>query len=580
MKKHAFIFALAILVGILYAGPDAYHVFTSGYQGIVMADAGDSDYYFSVINKSYESNGFVRDPFHYEYQHEGNPFQYFPIEYVLGKIGSLLHVRLDFLIIAAEFFFPALLTLLLYVIAYKLSARRLTAFTVAAVMAVGTELVHPNGISNLLHTFLFKGDFQTFLLYSRPVNPQVSGILFFLSVLAILNFFHNRESKRALLIAGVSVGALAYVYPYFWAFGFSLLGIVGLYAFVTRNWPFALAVFLSGVACVVTMAPFLLANLSIFLLGGSNALTETVPTHRIIIEKVILLPLFVYTLIFAWGWYGKYNNKLGAWAAHFAQKYLFVLLLLITGVVVSNQQVLTGKLMFQEHFHFFTNIPLFAFSMTLLLMELTQILPRLWRFLIAAMVVIGCVWFAVGVQVASYRSHALESARYQELAPLFSYMRAQDGDAKVALTNYYLSTRLTIYTQDYVYSGAYDTAFAVPQEQLRHDYFVMLKIRGVSAQDVRSYLYAHRDEVGALLFIGTYWRDLCGSYGCFPDSVLEDLIPQYQKFVSQSLAKSIHTHKIDYILWDSKADPEWHLEGVVKNPPVYESGDFKLYSVI
>lgn len=579
MKKHLFVLALAVVVGAIYAGPSVYHTFTPGYQGIVMADAGDSDFYFSVINKSYESDGVVRDPFHYEYQYEGNPFQYFPIEYVLGKIGSLLHLRLDVLIIAAEFFFPAILVLLLYVLAYKLSNSRATAFVVAAVMTVGTELVHPNGIVNALNTFVFKGNFDSFLLYSRPVNPQVSALFFFAALIAIVNFLHNRKSKGALVLAGVSVGALAYIYPYFWEFGFVVLGLTGLYALSIRDWHFVRAVLFAGIVCIAVMTPFLLANLQIFLHGG-NALTQTISTHKIIVEKVILLPFFIYALIFVWGRYGARKDEFRDWAAQFAQKYLFVFFLLITGIVVSNQQVVTGKLLEQQHFHFFTNIPAFALSMAILLMEIVALMPKFWRFLSAGMIVVVCVWFAVGVQVASYTAHAEESARYQPLAPIFRYLRAQENGAKVVLTNYYLSTRLTMYTQDFTYSGGYDSAFAVPQEQRVHDYFVMMALRGVTAEEVHSYLYDHRTEVGVVIFLGTYWRNQCGSYGCFPDSILEELIPQYQEFVSQPLSKTIHTHKIDYILWDSKADPEWRFRGVIKNPPAYESGDFKLYSVI
>ena len=82
-----------------------------------------------------------------------------------------------------------------------------------------------------------------------------------------------------------------------------------------------------------------------------------------------------------------------------------------------------------------------------------------------------------------------------------------------------------------------------------------------------------------MLFIGTYWRDLCGSYGCFPDSVLENLVVQYKNFSSRSLLENIKKYKIDYLLWDSVAEPEWGLKGLVAEPPVYESGDFKLYAI-
>ncbi|OGC80260.1 hypothetical protein A2943_00080 [Candidatus Adlerbacteria bacterium RIFCSPLOWO2_01_FULL_51_16] len=578
MKKHFAAFILALFVGAIYVGPDVYNTYTPGYQGIVMADSGDADFYFTVINKSYESRGLVRDPFHYEYRDSGNPFQYFPIEFVLGKVGKALGLRIDELAIAAEFFFPALLTLLLYAFAYGISGSRLTAIAVAAAMLLGTELVHPNGISNLFRNFIFRGEFSEFLSYSRPVNPQVSGLFFFAALGALLHLLRAPRSAWAIALAGVSVGILAYIYPYFWMFAFVALGVMGLYALAMRNWPLFFATCASGFVAALVMMPFLVANLSIFVHGGGSQLTQAIPTHRVIVEKVILLPLFLYSIIFLWGWWSRGRGVVGEWAAAFAQKYLFVLLLLIAGVIVSNHQVITGKLVFQQHFHFFTNIPMFVLAMTFLAMESLTLVPKVWRVLTVVALVVVCGWFALGVQVASYRAHSEDSARHQALAPMFAYLRAQ-GPGTVTLTNYYLATRLTIYTQGFTYMGGYDATFAVPKSQLVHDYFVMLALQGVAAGEVQTYLYGHRDEVGALLFIGTYWRDLCGSYGCFPDSVLDALVPQYQKFLSQPLSQTIKTHKIDFILWDFKMEPEWRLKGLITEPAVVESGDFKLYAI-
>ncbi len=577
IKRHAWAILLALLIGAIYAGPYVFHANTPGYQGVFMADSGDADFYFTAINKSYESRGLIGDPFLYEYQDARNPFQFFLIEFVLGKIGNALRMSMDILAAATAFVFPMLLALLAYAFAYRISGSRLTAIVVSAAVLLGNEVVRFSGVADLFNTFALEGSYREFLAYARPVNPQVSALFFFGALFALYNLLQNPRSRMNIALAGVSVGILLYIYPYFWAFAFVVTGILFLYALIARSRALIFGTFFAGVVSLVIMAPFFIANLPIFLYGSGSALTEAIPTHRVIFEKMILVPLFLYTLIWLYAWKSKGAGKVGQFAAVFVQKYNFVFLLLLAGVVVSNHQVITGKLMFQQHFHFFTNIPMFLFSMSVLGMEVLALVSRLWRIGAASALVILLAWFSIGVQIISYNAHVAEAARHQPLAPIFEYLNTEASPNSVVLTNYFLSTRLTIHTQHFVYMGGYDATFAVPKEQLVHDYFVMLSLRGVKGGGIREYLYEHRNEVGAILFIGTYWRDLCGSYGCFPDQVLEELVPQYQEFIKQPLVQSIRTHKIDYLLWDSVSEPEWQLKGLVRNPPVLESGDFKLY---
>ncbi len=582
-RMHVFAIVLALLVGAIYAGPDIYHAATPGYRGIIMADATDADFYLSAINKSYETPGLLGDPFQYEYRDSKNPFQYFLIEFILGKTGAFLHLPIDVLVILSAFLFPALLTLLLYAFAYRLSGSRLTGFFTGAAMLLGNEIVHPNGIVNALNTFAFNGSFHEFLTYSRPVNPQVSALFFFAILFFLSSLVHAPSSRRLAVLGGAGTGLLLYIYPYFWAFAAALIGVTFLYALVTRNQELVWAAGSAGVLSVIVIVPFLVGNLSIFMHGGGGGLAQAVPTHRIIIEKMILLPLTLYAGIYLWAWWSRGVGKTGEWAVAFSRKYIFVLLLLLTGVVVSNQQVLTGKMVFQQHFHFYTNIPVLLLAMSLLFMELVITFPRSRRAMSVGAVVVILAWFTIGVQVSSYKSNSVKSAREQALAPLFDYLRERAPAQSVIYTDPYLSTRLTIYTQHFSYSaGGYDVTFTgVPRERIVHDYFVLLQMRGVTASKVRSYLYQkdNRNEVGGAIYVGTYWRDLCGSYGCFPDSVLEDLIRQYQDFVSRPLLQNLKKYKIDYLLLDTASDAGWHFKDAVSGPPVYENGDFKLYSM-
>ena len=580
-RAHLFVILLALLVGTIYAAPDVYHAHTNGYQGVVMASGPDEELYLTIINKSYGSPGLVADPFQYEYRQAPNPLQYFFVEFGLGRIGAALHLPIDGLLQAMDFFFPALLVLVLYAFVYSVSGSRLAGVLASGAILLGNEIVLPGNISNIVNTFLMHGGFTEFLTYSRPISPQEHSIFFFIMIGCLLYLLRNPRSKWAILLSGVGVGLMAYIYLYFWAFLCALLGVMFLYGLITRNWTLTLGVAISGVFSLACTASFFIANLPVLIHATNSALTLPTHSHKIILEKMILVPLFFYSLIFIWAWWSRGEGKCGVWASAFAKRNLFVLLLLITGVIVSDQQVLTGTLLFQEHFHFYTNIPIFLLSMSLLGMELLVWVPMLWRIIAISSVLMLLVWFTIGVQISSYKSHSNEFARYQELAPIFSYLRTQAPAQSVVLSDWQLSTKLTIYTQDFSYATTYDMTFEVPWERLVHDYFVTLALRGVTASGVRDYMYQtdNRVEIGSVLFIGTYWRNLCGTYSCFPDSVLEELIPQYREFISLPLKTNIRSYKIDYILWDKVTDPGWKINEITVGNPLIESGDFALYQV-
>lgn len=581
MRRHAAVLLLALVIGAIYAGPDIYHAYTPDYQGVIMINAPDEGFYLSNVHRSYELTGLLGNPYLYEYRGIRNSFQYFLIELGLGKIGSAIHASIGALVIGMEFLFPALLALLLYAFAYALSRSRITAFFAAAAVLLGNELVHPNGIYNLFQTFLFHGQFAESLTYSRPVNPQASALLLWGVIISLLYLFRHPRSKKTIVLSGIALGGLLYVYIYFFAFAIALLGVMGIYAFVVRNWQIFFATIAAGIVGTIFSIPYMITSWSA-LIYGDGGITQAVPTHHPIVEKMILLPLFLYVLVYIWAWWSKGEGKFGTWAVAFAHTYIFILLLLLTGVIVSNQQVITGKLLQQQHFHFFTNIPLFLLAMSILGMEILACFPRIWRVAAVGSGILILVWFSVGVQVASYQASSAESARYQALMKIYTYLNETTPALSVVFADPAMSSQMVMYTHKYVYSdGGYDPAFQVPQDRILHDYFMQLVLRGVKAEDVRSYVYQkdHRNEIGGTLFIGTYLRDLCGSYSCFPDSVLENLITEYKKFLQKPLLTQLKMYKVDYVLWDSAVDPEWALGPIVTEPALVQSGDFKLYTV-
>ncbi|MBU6214862.1 hypothetical protein KGM48_03430 [Patescibacteria group bacterium] len=573
ITRHAAALALALMVGALYAGPDVYHAFTPGYRGVPMMNATDEDFYLTVIHKSSTSSGLVQNPFNYEYRAQGNPFQYFFIEYALGHLGSFFHLGLDQLVIMMELVFPALLTLLTYAFGYWLSRSRLTGLLVAAALLLGNEIVHPDGLANLANTFLLRGSAHDFLTYMRPINPQESSLFFFGTLFSFALLARHPHKRWWRALTGGLIGVLAYIYLYYWIFAAIALGVFLVDRLVARDWRGLAAYAEAGVWALLSMTPFIITNLSLALHGGTSALTEAIPTHRFIVEKLILFPLGLYLLIALWG-----RKKRDSWAALFSSKYRVILLFLITSLLVSNHQVLDGRLYYQQHFHFFTNIPILLIALAVLGGELLERFPVKYRVGTAAGVILVCASFCIGVDVSSYRAHANEASRFQALSGVAAYLDKYADP--VVIADGTLSTRITALSGAYAYgAGGTDATFGVPFERIRNNYFVSLRLEGITPATLRPYLDAHRDEASAALFIATYWRDFCGSYGCFPDSVLDALVAAYRDFYASPFRDEINRARADFVLWDTVSDPAWGASPLLKSAPVYQNGDFKVYAL-
>lgn len=119
-----------------------------------------------------------------------------------------------------------------------------------------------------------------------------------------------------------------------------------------------------------------------------------------------------------------------------------------------------------------------------------------------------------------------------------------------------------MYTRAYVSFAPHASVYAnTPRERRDWGLFVQMYLGGIrTLPDARNYFSKERDYVGVWLFTGQYYRDLCGSYGCFPDSVLRELEDGYTAFLSHSFESEMFRYRLDLVLWDQEGHPEWHLE--------------------
>ncbi len=585
-KKNYIAFVFAVFIGVVYVFPHIYFVqkLSGEYKGIYISRSYDEDTYYSAVRQVYDGKSPTENPYIVEYKDKTIVSMYKFLEYGVGFVGNSLGLQISNLAIASKFVFPPLIFLAIYffilILTGSVSAGVLSGFFVL----LGHEFA-PLNISSAIQTFLFQSPFHSFLFFNRPINPQISAILFFMTLYFLVRLWNNPNSKKFSIISGILIGFLSYIYFYFWSFSMILVGVLFCYAILFKNKDLLKSITLAITVSLVTALPFIINMFNILNSGSASITKNYVITHDFIIEKVILLPLFLMAFVYIWNYIvvlklKKYNYALFTFLND--KKYYFLFLLLIAGFIASNQQVIHGYEVQQHHYHFMTNIPIFIISVSMLFVGFLGQYAKSFKTLIVACFMVVIAIHGISVQASSYRFWEPIFRHYQEYSTAFDWLNRNTSTDQVIYSNITISELIPIYTHNAVYGSLHASVYPVPVERLAHNYFTMIYLRGVTASEAKDYFYntENRNEFGQLVFEGQYWRRVCGSFGCFPDETLDKFIDDYKVFLKSPFEVNLKKYKVDYILWDKKENPQWNLERFDFLKEVLKSGEVSLLRVL
>jgi len=191
------------------------------------------------------------------------------------------------------------------------------------------------------------------------------------------------------------------------------------------------------------------------------------------------------------------------------------------------------------------------------------------------------IFHAVGIQASSFNYHQEDHRDRQRWAEGFNWLQKNTETDDVVFASFDISRTLPIYTHNYPYGALHASSFPVSLERLKHNYFIRMQVMGLEADDAREYFFdpTHRDELGQYIFEGQYYRALCGSFGCFSDEILEDILSEYVEFSGSSFEENLSKYRADYVFWDGKRDEGWNLDQYSFLQRVFESGQAVIYEL-
>ncbi len=257
LKKHGIVLILAATVGALCIAPNLYARYSlQSYAGIHMIGSDAEEHYDARIQE-------VRDGF----PTAGNTFlpnKKIPAlmpalaENVMAFFGNLLRLSTADLAEYSKFAFPFLATIVMYAFGYLLVGSRPGALIGAATVLLGDNLISGPAAWK---AFVYGGTYVSgFLTYSRPINPELSGILFFAALIFVIRAFFSGRVPR--WYEGVGIGILAgaafYPSPYVASFVLCLVAVAGTVSIYQRDWNHVIAALAAGMTALVCLIPFAL----------------------------------------------------------------------------------------------------------------------------------------------------------------------------------------------------------------------------------------------------------------------------------------------------------------------------------
>jgi hypothetical protein len=582
LKQHAIIIAFTLLAGILSVIPHllAWHALGNSYQGIPFLYSSNEDLYLARIHEITDGHYLVSSPHAFEYK---NTLPLIPPigEYFYVFLSLLLHTSLPNTLVIAKFLFPAILFLLVYNLIRLVSGKiqgegnMWGAIAGGAFVVFGIDLVgYQYIIARLTHS---ADPAATVSIWTRPVNP-ITGALLLFAYLPLLWQSVQKSSWLYPLSAGF-VLALSVGYIFTWGIGFAILGMLLLFALFHKEYAVLKRLFSIALTAIFIDALYWIQILPSLSMGGATAERNgMIFTHAPLLNKVLLAAILLFSLILA---YAYRFNRANIVREHKAYAPIwFSLALLLGSFFALNQQILTGRTIWPYHFVQYS-IPLAAVALFITLFVLLRPeFPRIWKGLVSTTIILS-IAFAVW-NASTYTAAMNDFRKLQEFAPIFNWININAPKDCVVLVSEDWTEQLNgfipAFTRCDVYlSGYMNNANVIPPERIEYNFFVKLRLAGVTDGTIKEYLADN--EAGEKTYFFKDWKELLSPEKSPRIAAMNPrLIERYNEFMKKDFETALKEYRIDYIVSPGELSSEtWKALPDLRE--IYKIGSTTIYDL-
>lgn len=574
VRAHWPAFLMAALVGAIIIAPPIIFRLDPAYRGIDLFGADGEASYIAQVHAIYNGDFSFGNVFLYEGKNQPYVKQPLPAIITAG-LGKLLGLDVPDANLIAKFVFPAIIFLLVYAIGLVLTKRKGIALIGASFVLLSpatTALLDPATWGPLLQKGVFAGNDPQFLLYSRPISPQVSNLIFFTYLLALWVLWDRPSSpaKKYWLgvLSSILLGLSFYTYLFSYSLLFAMNGFLWLCFLIRRDFDKLKELTLITIGGLVIGTPYLLNILQVFnspYYPGLSVRVGQLLTHRLVLSRVWFGVMFLFLVFY---------RKLDSFG-------IFTLTFLGAIFAVSNQQFLTGRTIpIPQHYHWHYMAPLTGLIASHIAFSwLEKKSRRAYLTALKAFLLIIFLAVAVLFQRWSYLDQRGAFVALERYGPAINWLKDNAAKDDVVFSNESFSNLVVIYTPANVYYNGYAGDYLVPSERLRRAYYTYMYLGGILSEDAEKYFLDsdNRANFSNRIF-GNYYRAKSGCYECYPDELNQRFIAEYQSFTQVPFLENLNKYRLTYAAWDKETDSLWRLDRYF-DKPVFEDGKITIYRV-
>lgn len=569
LKTHSVALLISIAIGFIIAVPPVIFQLSKEYKGFPMMRWNTETHYVAEAKEIYDGHYGLGNPWAADLK--DTPYVFPPFgPYLIAGFGKLFHLDIAIAVMAFRFFATALLAFFIYLFVCDLTGSRRLAWIAAPFVMLGYGLIDTAHIMEIIRARGIPAGWG-FIDYGRPVNPQVSSLLFFSYLFCFWRALYVAKEnwRRWGVAAALILGASFYAYLFTWTYIFALNVALILVALIRKDKEkVKRIVWISGGGALVGI-PYVWHT---YVVAQHQWYAETATRFGFVHTRAPNISRLMVAVAIAIA---------ASWRRLTKNEQFFLPAFLIAGFVAVNEQVITNQFVYNHHYHWYYNTPLAAIALLVVIARqalLFHIQPMLWK--AAPFLAIGFfLLFGVAVQARAYQEFLPQTIEDQRYAPLLAWLNAGTPKDSIVFTPPPISIWIAALTHNNVYHEGTVIYTLIPNDRLFDHYLLYLYLNGTPKNGIREYLESHRDDISGFVYGYTYSFIPGVCYGCFPDSVIDALVRKYEAISDGNFIATLKKYPADYIIWDKEKNPAWRIDRFGL-PIASRFGEIVVYSLV
>jgi len=542
IKRNWLVLFIALAIGISVGFPEALFVFDLGekYKGIPLMGTDAEEHYLASMREAYDGRYVLSNTYSIPknipliYPQGGEATTGF-----ISRISGLGVVRFNMLM---KFLSPLLLFLLLYKLVLLIDGRKSVALLSASFIILASNLAaRPNEILNFFTPG--SGYHPGFNNYFRPINPEISSMMFFGYLVLFYKFIKNPKILFAVFM-GFILGASFYFYLFTWTFLLVLTGLFLVFSVVVKKYELAKKISLALATALFLSLPYWLEvkRAVSFSDYQDAALRFGLETGRNFFFSGSLALLSAIMIFLFINYFRGIKKEASIFGAIFA----------LSALIVYNQQIITGKSIQSPHYHFMSTVSMmivFAVILAWTCFQKISIFKN--NFLRALAVFFVLAMFFVNNfnwQILSYR-HTKETAiKRQDYKPVINWLKQNTAEDDIIFSSAPLSALIPIFTPLNIYPSGFAQYYLLPKNVFKRETFLEIRFAGATSEKANErFLDDLRNKLSYGIYGIRYRKNM-------PDFEAEKLAEEYAAFYEKNLKETLGEdyYQPDYFIFDQR----------------------------